>query len=101
MASCTFNGAPSITLGPGTYSLAILGTALDGSTAACTSYVQVVDGEKPVVTCNATVAQCTGGEGATADHRPLSCSRQLRLHHLAVHHRSSPWARRQESARRP
>jgi hypothetical protein len=66
LASCTFNGHVSETLGPGSYAIAVAGTAVDGSTASCTSYVQVVDSESPTIQCHAQTAQCTGQGSATA-----------------------------------
>jgi hypothetical protein len=72
-ASCTFDGAPAETLGPGDHAVVVLGTAASGATASCTSYVRVLDGEKPAAICAATSAECTGGSGATVS--PLaSCT---------------------------
>jgi hypothetical protein len=65
LASCTFDGASSEILGPGDHSVAVVGSAAGGATANCTSYVRVVDNEKPVVTCAAQQVECTGNGGAT------------------------------------
>jgi hypothetical protein len=50
LASCTFDGQASETLGPGNHAIVVLGTAGDGSTASCTSYVRVVAPTPPVAT---------------------------------------------------
>jgi hypothetical protein len=65
LASCTFDGASSEILGPGDHSVVVVGTSVGGSMATCTSYVRVVDNEKPVVTCAAQQVECTGNGGAT------------------------------------
>jgi hypothetical protein len=41
LASCTFDGASVRELGPGTHAVSVVGTAADGSTSTCTSYVRV------------------------------------------------------------
>jgi alpha-tubulin suppressor-like RCC1 family protein len=65
---CTFDGHVSETLGPGNYSIAVVGTAVDlSTTASCISYVRVVDTTAPVITVPAAVAtqyvvgNCSGG----------------------------------------
>jgi hypothetical protein len=60
VASCTFDGHASETLGPGTHALAVLGTAGDGSTAGCTSYVQIVDDQSPTIQCADKTVECAG-----------------------------------------
>jgi len=65
LASCTFDGASSETLGPGDHSVSVVGTAEDSGMANCTSYVRVVDDEKPVVTCRNQTVECAGNGGAT------------------------------------
>jgi hypothetical protein len=55
LQSCTFDGAASLSLVPGTYQVLVQGTASDGvSTAACTSYVQVADLTRPAETLSAS-----------------------------------------------
>jgi hypothetical protein len=66
LASCTFGGQASETLGPGRYALAVLGTADDGSTAGCTSYVTVVDNQSPAIRCSDQTLECTGNSSATS-----------------------------------
>ncbi len=69
LASCTFDepgdGRPPATvleLGRGPHDVAVTGTAVDGSTSSCMSFVEVVDREPPAVTCPEFVApfECTG-----------------------------------------
>jgi hypothetical protein len=61
LASCTFDGAASATLGPGEHAVVVEGAALDGSTTTCTSYVVVIDREPPAVACQAPVTvECEG-----------------------------------------
>jgi hypothetical protein len=61
LQSCAFDGQSSETLGTGEHAVVVLGTAVDGSTATCTSYVRVVDREKPLLSCPAPVTvECTG-----------------------------------------
>lgn len=73
LQSCAFDGQASEALGTGDHSVVILGTAVDGSTATCTSYVRVVDREKPAVTCpGATTVECTGAK--TAVTTTAACS---------------------------
>jgi hypothetical protein len=61
LMSCTFDGATSETLSLGAHDVAIEGTAIDGSTAGCTSHLSVVDREAPTVTCPAPVTtECKG-----------------------------------------
>lgn len=61
LASCTFDGAASKTLGPGSYSVLVKGTAGDGSSAECTSYVQVVDMQAPSIACpEPATVECAG-----------------------------------------
>jgi 6-phosphogluconolactonase (cycloisomerase 2 family) len=47
LASCTFDGLTSLSLGPGSHQVAVVGTAPGGASAACTSYVEVLDQEPP------------------------------------------------------
>ncbi len=63
-ASCTFDGTPLETLGPGHHAIVVVGTA-GGATATCTSYVQVTDNQDPVATCSSQTVQCTGNGGTT------------------------------------
>jgi hypothetical protein len=65
LASCTFDGASLEILGPGDHTVAVVGTAVSGATANCTSYLRVVDNEKPVTTCANQLVECTGNGGAT------------------------------------
>jgi len=66
LTSCTFDGQTSETLSVGIHSIALLGTASDGSTANCTSYVSVVDNQNPTIQCNSQTLECTGNSGATS-----------------------------------
>jgi hypothetical protein len=61
LASCTFDGAATETLSPGSHTVAIVGTADDGSTTTCSSYVDIVDRQAPGISCSppATV-ECIG-----------------------------------------
>jgi hypothetical protein len=63
--SCTLDGASAETLGLGDHAVAVVGAVL-GATAACTSYVRVVDGEAPKVTCVGVTAECSGAGRAVA-----------------------------------
>jgi hypothetical protein len=65
LASCTLDGQTSETLGAGPHSITVLGTAGDGSTASCTSYVNVVDNQNPAIQCNDQKLECTGNSSAT------------------------------------
>jgi alpha-tubulin suppressor-like RCC1 family protein len=48
---CTFDGQVSETLRPGNYAIPVVGTAVDlTTTASCTSYVKVIDANKPSLT---------------------------------------------------
>ncbi|HET9597536.1 MAG TPA: hypothetical protein VFP65_18245 [Anaeromyxobacteraceae bacterium] len=49
LASCTFGGAGSLPLAPGTHAVEVVGTAEDGSSASCTSHLTVVDVEPPAI----------------------------------------------------
>ena len=66
LASCALDGAPTETLGTGDHAVEVVATGRDGSTATCTAYVRVVDGEKPTLTCPSQQLECTGNHGATA-----------------------------------
>jgi hypothetical protein len=65
LASCTFDGVSSEILGPGDHTVTVVGTAVGGATATCSSYLRVVDTEKPAVTCANQTTECTGNGGAT------------------------------------
>jgi Domain of unknown function (DUF5011)/HYR domain len=65
LAVCTLDGVATETLGPGVHPVVLVATGLDGSTASCTSYVRVTDGQKPIVTCAKQTVACTGNGGAT------------------------------------
>ena len=54
LAACTFNGSSSLSLAPGRHTIELVGTAFDGSTAACTSYIQVVDTSVPSISVTAS-----------------------------------------------
>jgi len=67
LASCLFDGLAARTLGLGPHAVSIVGTALDGATASCTSYVGVADREKPAIACSAPATiECTGPQTAYA-----------------------------------
>jgi hypothetical protein len=67
LVSCTFNGAPSQTLGLGAHTVTIVGTAASTLTSTCTSYVNVVDREAPTVFCPAPVTvECAGNRTPAA-----------------------------------
>jgi hypothetical protein len=51
LASCTFDGSAAKTIGPGSHSVLVKGTAADGSSAECTSYIQVLDAQAPSISC--------------------------------------------------
>jgi hypothetical protein len=62
---CTFGGQASETLGPGTYAIPVVATAVDLSTTqSCTSYIRVVDSQNPVLSCANQTVECTGNNGA-------------------------------------
>jgi hypothetical protein len=42
-----------------------VGTAVDGSSAGCTSYLRVVDNQNPTIQCQAETFECTGNQSAT------------------------------------
>jgi hypothetical protein len=65
LLSCLLDGVPTETLGPGTHTVSLVSTGLDGSTASCTSYVTVQDAQKPAITCSGQTVACTGNGGAT------------------------------------
>ncbi len=54
LASCAFNGLASLSLGPGSHQVAVVGTAPGGASAACTSYVEVLDQEPPSLRISAS-----------------------------------------------
>ncbi len=54
LASCTFDGSNPTTLALGSHEVSVLGTAVDTSTATCTSYVNVVDQQAPAITVSAS-----------------------------------------------
>ena len=61
LLSCTYDGARSKVLSLGNQSVSIVGTAVDGSSSSCTSFVTVVDREAPQVSCPPSVRiECTG-----------------------------------------
>jgi hypothetical protein len=75
LASCSFNGAPAAALVPGYHELSVVAVAQDQSTARCTSYLEVADGEAPQLSCPAPrTVECTGamtqvkGEASCADN---------------------------------
>ena len=65
LATCRFDGAAAETLGPGNHTVSVVATGVAGATASCTSYVRVVDGEKPVLTCPSQKVECAGNGGTT------------------------------------
>jgi alpha-tubulin suppressor-like RCC1 family protein len=66
LASCTFNGSASETLGLGDHTIPVVATASDLSTTqTCTSYIRVVDKQNPVLTCPSTTIECSGNGGAS------------------------------------
>ena len=67
LASCLFDGLVAETLGRGPHAVSIVGTAVDGATASCTSYVDVADREKPAIACAApATVECAGSQTAYA-----------------------------------
>jgi hypothetical protein len=61
LLSCTFDGLTSEQLPPGDHSVAIVGTAGDGSAAACSSRVRVTDQEPPTLDCPVPrTLECSG-----------------------------------------
>lgn len=61
LSSCTFDGAASRTLAPGSYAIEVKGASAEGAAATCTSYVRVVDEEAPTISCGSSrVVECTG-----------------------------------------
>jgi hypothetical protein len=61
LASCTFDGQASEYLMPGVHQVTVTGAAADGSSAQCTSYIDIVDMQSPSITCPApTTVECTG-----------------------------------------
>lgn len=71
--SCTLNGQASLTLSPGLYPITLTASALDGQTASCTSYLAVVDVERPQVYCPPPqVLECSGENTVAA--LQASCS---------------------------
>ncbi|MDP2304659.1 MAG: hypothetical protein Q8P18_01360 [Pseudomonadota bacterium] len=72
LASCTFDGEESLALGLGTHGVDILATAVDGSTATCTSTVEVVDLEMAEISCpTPATVECDGA--ATPYATEASC----------------------------
>jgi hypothetical protein len=62
-----FDGLLAETLARGPHAVSIVGTAVDGATASCTSYVDVADREKPGIACAApATVECTGLQTAYA-----------------------------------
>jgi len=67
LASCLFDGLLAETLGRARHAVSIVGTAVDGATASCTSYVDVADREKPAIACAApATVECAGAQTAYA-----------------------------------
>jgi hypothetical protein len=63
LASCTFDGAPSRSLGLGPQSIVVQGTAGDGSSAQCTSYITVTDQTPPSISVGASPSVLSPANG--------------------------------------
>jgi len=60
LASCTFDGQASEALAAGAHTVVVEGVNASHDTSSCSSFVSVVDQERPVLTCTPRTVECQG-----------------------------------------